>query len=83
MSIISIHEKLKDKDVAGINKINKNISDPIFPMTDDIEEKTLLPIMPPKLLPKYKSPIEQKHIIKNIELAILTTTFVNELLESS
>ena len=47
-----IHEKLKDKDVAGITKITRKISVPILPKDEDRILRILLPIMPPNLLIK-------------------------------
>jgi hypothetical protein len=70
---------LNDKEVVGIRKITRKIKEPIFPNIDDIAFKMVFPRTPPKLLPKYKSPIEQKQIIKNKELTILTSVFVIEL----
>ena len=55
----------------------------MFPNIEEIAFKTILPITPPKLLLKYNSPIEQKQIIKKIELIILTKFFINELYGSS
>ena len=69
--------------MVGIRKITRKIKDPIFPNTEDIAFKIVLPRTPPKLLPRYKSPIEQKQIMKNKELTILTKIFVSELYGSS
>ena len=48
-SIVFIHEKLNDKEAAGINNIVKKINAPIFPIIEDKETKTWRPKMPPKL----------------------------------
>ena len=47
-----IHEKLKDKDVAGITKITRKISVPILPKDEDKILRILLPTMPPNLFIK-------------------------------
>ena len=67
----------------GLIKITRKIREPMFPNIEEIAFKTILPITPPKLLLKYNSPIEQKQIIKKIELIILTKFFINELYGSS
>ena len=51
----------------------------MLPNIEDITSNTKLPIAPPKLLLRYNSPTEQKHIIKKIELTILTIILINEL----
>ena len=61
----------------------RKIKDPIFPNKDVTAVKKLLPKIPPKLLLKYKSAIEQMHVIKKRELAILTNTLMSELYGSS
>ena len=71
-SNFSIQEKLNEKEVEGINKITKNIRDPIFPNMEVSAFKTINPIAPPKLSLIYNCPTEQKHTIKKIELIELT-----------
>ena len=76
-------QKLKEKEVVGINKITKNIRDPIFPNMEVSAFKTINPIAPPKLSLIYNCPTEQKHTIKKIELIILTRVLVIDLYGSS
>ena len=43
------HEKLNDRDVAGITNITKKINDPKLPIIEDNPIKNCSPTMPPKL----------------------------------
>ena len=43
------HEKLKANEVEGINKMTKNINDPISPIEEDNARIISFPTTPPKL----------------------------------
>ena len=82
-SNFSSQEKLKEKEVVGINRTTKKISDPTFPNKEVKAFKTITPIAPPKSSVIYSCPTEQKHTIKKIELINLTRILVSELFGSS